>query len=387
MTLTVALLGAALAWCAFGRPAYLRGAPHAMSDHGSDGTSNVGRRKTVDVSIVIPARNEERTLPALLASIDCSTVLPAEVIVVDDDSTDSTSQVAREHGAVVVRASSLPEGWLGKPWACHLGAQRASAARLLFLDADVSLTPNALESLLACKASQGVGLLSVQPEHRPIRLYEQLSVMFNVVGPMACGAFSLRRARPLRTAFGPCLLADAADYASVGGHEAVRSEVIEDLALADRFADAGQEVQVLLGGDLIGFRMYPDGFVTLVDGWTKNIAAGASRTNVLYSCVAALWVAALSSTALSTALGVITWVRGGGTPFLALTAWLLAALQVFVLMRRVGRFHPLTAALFVIPVVVFIAVFIRSALRLLLDKPVQWRGRNVPSRPERTGRS
>lgn len=387
MTLSVALAGVVLALWSFGRPVSLRDVPNRKNDDGRNGTRVLGRRPVADVSIVIPARNEQRTLPALLASIESGTVLPAEVIVVDDNSTDATSQVAREHGAIVVGAPPLPEGWLGKPWACHLGAQRAVATRLLFLDADVTLSPTALESLMMCKNDDGAGLLSVQPEHRPVRAYEQLSVIFNVVGLMACGAFGLRRVRPQRVAFGPCLLVDAAHYDSVGGHEAVRSEVIEDLALAGLFADAGREVQVLLGGDLIGFRMYPDGFVTLVDGWTKNIAAGASRSNLLYSCVAALWVTALASTALSNVVGVVNWAQGGGAPWLMFAAWLVAALQVFVLIRRVGRFHPLAAVFFAIPVLVFIAVFVRSASRLVFARPVMWRGRSVPSRPGRTERA
>ena len=376
MTPTVALLGVLLAWCAFGRPAYL-----SNPQRTKDGQRPPDRRVVADVAIIIPARNEARTLPTLLASIGSSTVLPAEVSVVDDNSTDSTSLVARQHGAVVIGAPPLPDGWLGKPWACHLGAQRASSARLLVLDADVFLTPDTLGTLLARKADQGAGLLSVQPQHRPLRAYEQLSVMFNVVGPMGCGAFSMRRARPLRTAFGPCMLTDAADYDRVGGHEVVRSEVVEDLALAGRFADAGQAVQLLLGGDLISFRMYPDGFRSLVDGWTKNIAAGATRTNPLSSLITVLWVAALCSTTWSAVADVIAWVRGDDTLRMAMAAWCVAALQVFVLMRRVGRFHPLVAVLFPIPLTVFVAVFTRSALRLLFNRPVRWRGRDVPSRP------
>ena len=378
MTLTVALLGIALAWFAFGRPAYL-----SNPQRTKDGQRPLDRRVVADVSIIIPARNEERTLPTLLASIDSSTVLPAELIVVDDNSTDSTSLVALQHGAVVIGAPPLPDGWLGKPWACHLGAKRASTSRLLFLDADVCLAPAALETLLARMADQGAGLLSVQPQHRPLRAYEQLSMMFNVVGLMGCGAFSLRRAQPLRIAFGPCMLTDAADYDRVGGHEAVRSEVVEDLALAGRFADAGQPVQLLLGGDLISFRMYPDGFRSLVDGWTKNIAAGATRTNHLSSLITVLWVAALCATTWSAVAEVIAWVQGDDTPWTALTVWCLAALQVFVLTRRVGRFHPLTAVLFPIPLVVFVAVFARSAVRLLFNRPVRWRDRDVSSRPTR----
>jgi len=69
------------------------------------------------------------------------------VIVVDDGSSDATVEVARAHGATVIVAPSPPGGWLGKSWACHLGAQRARGTRLLFLDADVSLAPSAIAAL------------------------------------------------------------------------------------------------------------------------------------------------------------------------------------------------------------------------------------------------
>ncbi len=289
----------------------------------------------------------------------------------------------REHGATVIVAPPPPEGWAGKPWACHLGSQRATSPRLLFLDADVQVAPDAISELLVHYSHLDSRLLSVQPCHRPVRVYEQLSAVFNIVGPMGSGAFALRRARAPRTAFGPCLLTTAHDYAAAGGHEAVRHEVVEDIALAARYDDVGQQVDVLLGGELIAFRMYPAGLRSLVDGWTKNIAAGATRAHRPSSIVAATWVAAISSVGASGIIGFLSWLRDGDVPWVGLAAWALAAVQVHVLLRRVGRFHALTSLLFPLPFAFFIAVFIRSLGRLLLGRPVRWRGRNVPTRPAR----
>ena len=93
------------------------------------------------VSILAPARNEERTLGQLLYSIEQQTFKPHEVIVIDDQSEDATAEVARRAGCIVMTSKDLPEGWTGKTWACWQGAQKATGDIFLFLDADTFLEP------------------------------------------------------------------------------------------------------------------------------------------------------------------------------------------------------------------------------------------------------
>ena len=105
---------------------------------------------SLKVSIIIPARNEEKTLSHLLSSIQCQTVKPHEVILVNDQSEDNTESIGRQFGARIINIDSLPEGWQGKNWACHRGAVNASGDIFLFLDADTTFEPGGLERLLAC---------------------------------------------------------------------------------------------------------------------------------------------------------------------------------------------------------------------------------------------
>jgi hypothetical protein len=101
------------------------------------------------VSIIIPARNEEHNLPRLLRSLAAQPVTPKEIMVVDDGSTDRTAELARQLGATVIPSQPLPDGWRGKTWACHQGANDSTSDRLLFVDADTWFEPDGLARILS----------------------------------------------------------------------------------------------------------------------------------------------------------------------------------------------------------------------------------------------
>ncbi len=334
------------------------------------------------ISVIVPARDEANSLPTLLGALAASSRRPAEIIVVDDHSTDGTSVVARASGVVglrVVEAPTLPEGWTGKNWACHVGATQAGQPTLLFLDADTCPAPDALTSLERAYVTNR-GLVSVQPFHRTTLPYEELSAVFNVVSLMGSGAFSPLAAKAVRVAFGPCLMMSAADYRRVGGHLAVRNEVVEDIALAANFASAGLPVSCWLGGDRMSFRMYPDGVRSLAQGWTKNIAAGAGRAPLSRVLPSVVWVALLATVAAASIVGVVKWIAGAGAPVAALVAYAIVVVHVAYLLRRIGSFRVWTAVLFPVPLSFFVAIFCRSLVAVASGSSVTWRGRAVPSR-------
>ena len=340
------------------------------------------------VSVVIPARNEEATLPDLLATLQRQTIRPAEVVVVDDGSQDATAAVAAAGGARVLPAGTPPPGWTGKAWACHLGAQATSGELLLFLDADTALSPTALSSLLAARETYG-GLVSVQPFHRVERTYEQLSAYFNAVAVLASGAFTGGAPRG-SIAFGPCLLTSRADYLAAGGHEAVRGEILDDAQLAAAYSRAGLPVWCAVGGGSITMRSYPGGPRQLVAGWTKNFASGAAAADPLAALGSVLWISAHHAIAVGAVLSTVAATTGwGGSPtsgpaLLWLAAWVVAAWQLRRLLSRVGSFRWWTWALFPLPLLVFDLVFARSAALTLVRRSVRWRGREVDLRRSRS---
>jgi 4,4'-diaponeurosporenoate glycosyltransferase len=339
------------------------------------------RGEAASVSVVIPARDEENTLPALLQSLQALAVGVREVLVVDDDSRDATAAVARDAGASVLSAGGPPRGWTGKAWACHLGAQATVGDLLLFLDADTVLAPDALDALLDIHDGHP-GLLSVQPAHTVERPYEQLSSYFNAVSVLASGAFRGRPGgRPM--AFGPCLLTSRTDYERVGGHLTVRHEVLDDVQLAVAYRKAGLPVRCFIGGRSVTMRSYPGGLRQLTDGWTKNFASGAAAASPGPAIGAASWIGAHHAVAVGATLSLTAVATGHDVPLahgdatLWTVAWVVVAWQLRSTLRRLGSFRWWTWALFPVPLLAFDIVFGRSLVRTVVRRSVRWRGRDV----------
>ncbi|MGM7702532.1 glycosyltransferase [Pseudalkalibacillus sp. Hm43] len=324
----------------------------------------------ISVSIIIPARNEERNITTLLESLKEQDLENVEVIVVDDDSDDRTSEVARDAGAKVVRAPKLPAGWFGKPWACWNGANMASGEVFVFLDADISLSKNGLKKILHTYRENG-GCMTIQPYHVVKKPYEQLSALFNLV---VVAAFSLTKEEG---AYGPCLVCERDDYFRVGGHETIRSEVLENFSLARKFGSMGMNVRGLIGKDVLSVRMYPEGFTQLIGGWSKHFARGAGSTPLTSLLAVIAWVAGGFSLFMNASL---LWrTEGIGIPLWFSLLYLAYVVQMGWMLRQVGSFRWYTALFYPIPFIFFFIVFIRSLFFTFMKKNVTWKGRDLPT--------
>ena len=332
------------------------------------------RRTTADagdVSIIIPARNEALTLPYLLEDLKKQTAQPHEVICVDDDSSDNTSLVAAALGARVVPAPPRPEGWLGKPWACETGARASRGKHLLFLDADVRLAPDALSRILA--AFETGGTVSVQPYHATQRAYEQFSLFFNMIQIGAIGA-ALPKPKQFGL-FGPVVAISRANYFAAGGHKSVKASVLEDMALAGQLQRSGVPFQLFVGESDVSFRMYPAGFRSLLQGFSKNLATGAAKTPLWLILLVALFFASIASVPLYLALALL---RGETIALLYALLYPVWVLVLFLLGRRIGRFSPVTVLLYPLPLTFYLLIFLYSGLLRLFRCKVKWKGRAVP---------
>jgi glycosyltransferase involved in cell wall biosynthesis len=332
------------------------------------GTPAAGRR----VSVLIPARDEADTLPHLLTALQRQHAVPFEVIVVDDHSSDGTAAIARQAAAGlpvrVVPAPPLPPGWCGKTWALHHGVQASRGEVLVFLDADTEPRPAFLEDLLAIHERLG-GLVSVQPYHRTERPYEQLSVLFNLVGLMAvplgagCGV-----------AFGPALVTSRADYDRSGGHAAVAGKVVEDWFLAHCYEQAGLPVSAFIGYGRIDYRMYPGGLRDMVVGFDKNFATAAGEVRWPWMLAVLLWLSGLFWAAWCLPAALLGWpLTGDRSLVFNGLVYAAYAVQLLLITRRVGRFHWINL-IFPVPVLFFLSVFLLAILNLKRGR-VLWKGR------------
>ncbi len=323
--------------------------------------------RSAAVAVVVPARNEANAIGDLLSALRRQLRDGDELVVVDDHSTDETAHVARRLGAQVITAPDLPAGWLGKPHACWTGALATSAPTLLFVDADVTPAADLLDRMGAAVESHSESIVSVQPWHRTVGAVEQASMLCNVTALMGSGAFTIAADRVSSTvAFGPVLAADRGLYERVGGHRAVRSMHTEDIGLARA---AGSSV-VFTGRPDTTFRMYPNGARELLDGWTRSIATGARLTRWPLTLAIVCWTAAVAG----------GWLAGGwptNEPAVSATIYALSAAQIWILGRRAGSMHPVTAALFPIAVLAFAFIFLRSLVTILFGLTVPWKGRDV----------
>ncbi len=336
--------------------------------------------RTPRVSVIIPARNEEKRLGPLLTSLQAQNYPDFEVILVDDNSTDRTAELGQAAGCQILRLKEPEPGWLGKPHACWAGAQAAQGEILIFLDADTVLGSGGLERIVSTHARYG-GLVSIQPYHRMERAYERLSAAFSLIMMAGIRSFTLAGARlPANGAFGPCLVCGRADYFRTGGHCLVRDEIIDDVALAQAMARQGIGVHNFIGQGVIAFRMYPHGISDLIDGWTKNFARGAMTTDPLLLILIAAWIAG----GMASLDATLDWARAGAV----WTPWAIAgaiaysayALQIYWLLRRLGNFGWLTAVTYPLSFMFFMAVFVRSLYLTLIRQRVFWKGRSIPLR-------
>src|SRR5579863_4317083 len=228
----------------------------------------------LDISVIVPARNEEASLGACLQSLVSQAGVSFEIIVVDDGSTDRTRAIAHSFpGGRVVEPGPLQAGWRGKNNAVMAGAAVARGKWLLFTDADTVHRPNSLASGLNEAETHKVDLLSYSPEQE-VRGFWEKAVMPVIFAELAA-TFRPQDVSgpnsPAAAANGQYILVRRTAYDAVGGHAAIATSLLEDVALARAVKQSGRRILFRYGGDAVCTRMYRT-FAQLREGWTKNLA-------------------------------------------------------------------------------------------------------------------
>jgi len=224
------------------------------------------------ISIVVPARDEAGRIGPLLA---CTVGAPgvAEVIVVDDGSSDATAELSAHLGARVVRGTAPPPGWAGKAWALQQGLLAATTEWVVTLDADTRPDPSLATALVARAEAEHLGLLTVAGRFEcptaPLRWLHaaMLTTLVYRFGPPGT-----RPRRADRTmANGQCMVVRREPFLAQGGLTAVAGHLVEDVALARAMAQDGEAVAFLDASELLTVRMF-ESFHDAWRGWGRSLA-------------------------------------------------------------------------------------------------------------------
>ena len=260
------------------------------------------------VSILVPARNEERSIGVCLGSLLAQDYPNCEVLVLDDHSEDGTGAIVerliaaaarknpRMHAALI-RGQPLPEEWTGKNWACHQLAQAARGQFLFFTDADTQHAPGTVTAAVAYSLRNRAGLVSAWPRLVTGTLGEKLVVPVVVLIGFAFCPLWLQRwmqerperarghnVRGMGVANGQFMFFKRETYEKIGGHAAVRSHVVEDVSLGREVAARIPEGERLFNCEALQFsqvRMYRS-FGETWDGFTKNMRAAFDDRSAVF---------------------------------------------------------------------------------------------------------
>lgn len=340
------------------------------------------------ISVLIPARNEAGNIGRCVEAVLAQDYPNFEVLVLDDRSTDATPAILaelskRETRLVVLFGEELPDGWAGKPHALHQAAQAAAGEWLCFIDADTYLEPNALSSVLAAAHRTDADLYTMMTTQVMGTFWEK-TVLPLVFTALSVG-FPARKindpARRDAIANGQFIFIKRATYDAIGGHAAVRNQIVEDKAIAERVKWNGYHLVMADGYAMARTRMYTS-LPGMWEGWTKNIYLGLKDRPGLLVLGAFGAFLALMATLFMPAwplIGMAWMAQGGGgqarlLTFEALLAWatLIYARARAARAMHISGWYALTTPL---GTGLFAAMMLVSAWKVLSGQGVRWKGR------------
>lgn len=314
------------------------------------------------ISVLIPARNEEQSIRACVEAVLASQHVELEVIVLDDHSEDRTVEIVRAIGDPRIRVESappLPPEWNGKQHACFVLSKLATHPIFAFIDADVRLEPDALARLIQFQEESHAGLVSGFPWQETGTFLEKLLLpLINWVLLSYLPMIGMRRTRsPMFAAgCGQLFFATRTAYEKSGGHAAIRDSMHDGVALPQAFRRTGIRTDLCDANDIATCRMYRSNLATW-NGLAKNAHEG-----------------------LGSARGIVPWtilLLGS----LAIPYWFF--LRLYGAMRY--RESLLSAILHPLGVTLLVAIQWYALQRRLIGRPIGWKGRHLQRPPVAKG--
>lgn len=340
------------------------------------------------VSILIPARNEERNLNRCLRSLIRQDYPNFEIIVLDDNSSDGTPQVVRkmaekDNRIRLVNGKKLEKDWLGKSYACWQLSQYASGQYLLFTDADTLHFKNSISCALTALLVNKVDALSIFARQITVTFHERMMVPFGNFFVLAFMPLTLmRRSKsPLFcTAIGQFMLFKKHVYENIGGHQSVKKEILEDVHISKQVKKYGYKFMIFDGKDNFYCRMYHN-FDEVIKGYAKVLAAAFDYSIFMQGLVTIMVFLLFLAPFILLPLGILifNWPRIIINT-ICIQLIILLVLKVILTFRFKHRF----VDIFLQPVsmIYLILISIYSAVLSKHSAGVYWKGRTYDVRDE-----
>ncbi len=331
------------------------------------------------VSVVIPARDEERKIRNALQSILAQDYQDLEIIVIDDRSTDKTggivAQTAQGDPRVkVLQIEELPKGWLGKNYALYTGTRQASGEFFLFTDADVVMEPSTVSRAVRHMVERKLDHIAIVPEVRmPGIFLEMFAGAFAIFLGLYCRPWRARKPTSKKyVGIGAFNLVRAHVYRAIGTHQAIAMRPDDDLKLGKLIKTRGYTQELLFGKEMVHVEWYSS-LRELIDGLMKNGFAGAD-----YS-IATVVAGSLAQLTFNVWPFLAVFLTHGFTQIIN-TIIVAGILLIFWDTARFHGFRRWSGIGFPLATVLFIYIMWRAMLTTLWNKGIRWRGTHYPLR-------
>ena len=333
------------------------------------------------VSIILPVRNQANTVSECMTSLVGLDYPQKEIIVVDGNSTDGTQDILKTFDGKIklVEEEPLPQGWVGKNWACHIGYKQAKGDLLMFTDGDSIHSKDSLAKTVNYLEVTKADMVTLAPAAILRSFWEKLlqPPIFWLIMLFVGGKWVNDDNKP-RWALGngQYMLFRREAYNKVGGHSAVRDRISEDYSLGRLVKAEGLRLRMVTASDSLGVRMYSS-FPEIWRGWRKNFYSVSGnrplfratyRLVLLFAFLVLPFVVLGYGVYLAAATPLNVYLLTGS--FMAFFLWL----GVIILDRSI-RVSPLYALLLPFAVLVYIGIGIDSTVRGALGMGFSWKGR------------
>jgi len=323
------------------------------------------------ISILIPARNEEKNIGTVLNDLIIQNYQNIEIIVFDDQSEDLTAKIvtamAKTDSRIkLIRSPGLPSGWLGKNFACYSLAMKAKGAYFLFLDADVRVGKDIIRSAIAYAEKYQLGLLTVFPEQIVITPGEKMTVPimnYILLSLLPLPLVKWSAYKSLAAANGQFMLFNSSAYIRLNPHEHVKNCKVEDIEIVRFFKEKRIPVACLTGNESIRCRMY-NRFGDAVEGFSKNILAFFGDSFLI---ALMFW--------LTTTFGFIPVLISFPLNFFVVYIVMYLLIRLFV--SIVSHQRIMDSFLYIIPLQLVMGLIIIHSFLNKYFFHFQWKGRNI----------